>query len=962
MKPNQHPVLALVAFVALVAVILLAVAPVAVAAQEEAADTAAQDTAPAEPRPITPNDYGQWESLGFGQLSDNGEWMAVPISRVNDEDELRLRRVGSDSVVVIGYGGQPAFSEDGRWAAYIIGMSDDARERIQKRNERPKNSLGLMDLRSGDTTVVAGVSSFSFSDDGRFLAMRRYPAGEAKGDDERGADLVVRDLRTDLDVNFGNVGEFAWQEDGPYLAMTVNAPDNAGNGVRLWHAANGTIRTLESHPSDYVELRWRDDEDDLTVLRVVEDEDRTKPTHVVLAWTDVTGRTVKHAFDPAEREDFPADTRIVAYRTPDFSEDGDAVFLGVQEWEYTDEALERTETEGEGGTAEDEDEGEAEGEDEGEGEGSSPDDDDAGVEVWHSRDIDIIPRQKRTASRDRQENWLSVWHLEADRFVQLGEATMDDVRRVGDDAIAVATTDRPYERLRMFGPRYVDVYVIDVATGERRKVIERIEYFFGASPEGRYLLYLEDDHYLLYDIEDDRHVNITQGLPTVFVDTMDDHTVEQDPPFRLAGWTEDDRSVLLYDEYDVWEVGPDGSGERLTNGRADSVVHRYSRVDWEEGQDAIDPRAPVYYNITGQWSKKNGYAVASRLRRTPERVIFLDANVGWLQKADDADVFTYRVQSFDDSPDYFIARGSLREGEQLTNTNPFQSDYLWGHSELMEYENEWGRRLQGALFYPAGYDPTQRYPMITYIYEIRSPAVHAYSVPDETSEYNPAIWTAEGYIVFQPDIVYRDRNPGLSAVEALVPAVNTVNDMGIVDPDRIGLIGHSWGGYQTAFVPTQTDIFAAAVAGAPLTELTSMYLSIYWNTGSTDARIFEISQGRMEVPPWQDWESYDANSPVHNIESLNTPMLVMFGTEDGAVDWDQGTIFYNAARRADKDLVLLVYEDENHGLAKDANEKDYQRRILEWFGHYLKGEPAPDWITEGVPFLDQEEEGASPVS
>ena len=278
----------------------------------------------------------------------------------------------------------------------------------------------------------------------------------------------------------------------------------------------------------------------------------------------------------------------------------------------------------------------------------------------------------------------------------------------------------------------------------------------------------------------------------------------------------------------------------------------------------------------------------------------------------------------------------------------------------MEFENAWGRRLQGALFYPAGYDPSKRYPMITYIYEIRSPLVHNYYVPSEESEYNPAVWTAEGYFVFQPDIVYRDRNPGLSAVEALVPAVNTVIDMGVVDPERIGLIGHSWGGYQTAFVPTQTDLFAAAVAGAPLTELTSMYLSIYWNFGVTDARIFEISQGRMEVPPWQDWESYDMNSPVHHIESLNTPMLVMFGTEDGAVDWDQGTILYNAARRADKQLVLLVYEGENHNLAEDANQIDYHRRILEWFGHYLKGEPAADWITAGVPYLEQEEGAAKP--
>jgi dipeptidyl aminopeptidase/acylaminoacyl peptidase len=183
----------------------------------------------------------------------------------------------------------------------------------------------------------------------------------------------------------------------------------------------------------------------------------------------------------------------------------------------------------------------------------------------------------------------------------------------------------------------------------------------------------------------------------------------------------------------------------------------------------------------------------------------------------------------------------------------------------------------------------------------------------------------------------------------VVPAVDAVIARGDVDPARVGITGHSWGGYQTTFLATVSDRFAAAVAGAPLTELYSMYLSIYWNTGSTDARIFEISQGRMEVPPWEDLDSYLANSPVHHIRNMQTPLLMAFGDKDGAVDWQQGIVMYNAARREDKDFVLLVYPGENHGLAKKPNQIDYHRRSLEWFGHYLKGEPAPDWMVRGVP-------------
>jgi dipeptidyl aminopeptidase/acylaminoacyl peptidase len=104
----------------------------------------------------------------------------------------------------------------------------------------------------------------------------------------------------------------------------------------------------------------------------------------------------------------------------------------------------------------------------------------------------------------------------------------------------------------------------------------------------------------------------------------------------------------------------------------------------------------------------------------------------------------------------------------------------------------------------------------------------------------------------------------------------------------------------------------------------------------------------MEVPFWEDLDAYMRNSPLFSIQQLNTPLLVAFGDEDGAVDWHQGIELYNAARRAGKDMVLLVYEGENHSLAKKTNQLDYHRRIRQWFDHYLKGAPAPDWIARGM--------------
>ncbi|MGH7555241.1 MAG: alpha/beta hydrolase family protein, partial [Longimicrobiales bacterium] len=213
---------------------------------------------------------------------------------------------------------------------------------------------------------------------------------------------------------------------------------------------------------------------------------------------------------------------------------------------------------------------------------------------------------------------------------------------------------------------------------------------------------------------------------------------------------------------------------------------------------------------------------------------------------------------------------------------------------------------------------------------------------------------ANGYFVLMPDIVYRGREPGTSALEAVEPAVKAVVDRGLVDSARIGLVGHSWGGYQATYLPTRTRIFAAAVAGAPITNFLSFAGAIHWTPGNPEFDHWETGQARMDVPPWEDFEAYLRNSPIHKVQDLKTPMLMMFGDADGTVDWHQGIEFYNFARRAGRnDFVLLVYPGEDHGLRKKENQIDYHRRILQWFGHWLKGEPAPKWITEGVTWLDR---------
>jgi dipeptidyl aminopeptidase/acylaminoacyl peptidase len=909
----------------------------------------AQDTAK---RSLAPADYGKWESLGFAsQVSPDGKWFAYPIDRVNEENELRIAPLDRDTTIVVQYGQSPRFSRDGHWLAYAIGVSAKERAKLTKDKKPLHMRLGLRNLVTGDTLSVADVAGFTFSDDSRFLAMRRYTPEGAGSRKQRGVDLVVRDLAAGSETNFGNVSEYAWQDKGSLIAMLIDAEGEAGNGIELFNPVSGQLRMLESKKTRYESLTWREDHDDLAVMRVRGDDKRYKDsTYVVLAWRALAGkRPTAFVFDPDSTAGFPADMRVVTYAGIRWSDDARTLYFGIKEREKAKDTTtpkDSTAAPDSSKAPRDSAAGKADRKDAAE-EDEAP----STVQIWNAKDVDIYPEQKVSANQDRRRNHLIAWHLDDARFVRLGTELTEDVTLAKGDRWAIGTDRTPYERDAMFGSAYQDIYRIDVATGDATLVVKRVSYNFGPSSAGKYLLYLMQDQYWTYDLGRDKHTNVTAGLATSFVNLKDDHPVKQKPPFGTGGWTKDDRSVLAYDQYDIWEIRPDGSGAtRLTTGTPDSI--RYRRVRLDPDEKYVDMAKPVYLSATGDWSKQSGY---SRLAGGKlERLVWEDANIGRLAKAKDADVYLYVAQDFNRSPNFYVAGPTLTSARQVSHTNPFQNEYRWGRSELIEYKNDWGERLQGALFYPADYEPGTQYPMIVYIYEIRSPSVHQYVVPSNRSAYDPTVWTSQGYFVLQPDIIYRNRDPGRSAVAAIVPAVQRVLETGMVDPKKVGLTGHSWGGYQTAFVVTQTDIFAAAVAGAPLTDLVSMYLSVYWNTGSTDARIFEMSQGRMAVPFWEDIDAYVANSPVFHVEQLHTPLLVAQGTEDGAVDFNQGVEYYNAARRAGKDFVFLVYEGENHGNVQKANQIDYHNRIMEWFGHYLKGEAAPDWITKGVSYLDQE--------
>jgi dipeptidyl aminopeptidase/acylaminoacyl peptidase len=287
----------------------------------------------------------------------------------------------------------------------------------------------------------------------------------------------------------------------------------------------------------------------------------------------------------------------------------------------------------------------------------------------------------------------------------------------------------------------------------------------------------------------------------------------------------------------------------------------------------------------------------------------------------------------------------------VTDANPFIKEYAWGSKVLIDFTNSKGKKLQGTLTLPAGYQPGKKYPMLVYFYEIMSNTHHSFSMPVFDDRPQMSTYASNGYLVFQPDVVYDIGRPGTSAVDCVTSGVKKVIELGYADPKHIGLQGHSWGGYQSSYIVTQTDMFAAVVTGAPPTNLISFYDELYKQTGTVQQGIMELGQVRMgaNVTPWTAKDLYEQQSPVFNVQKIHTPFMILQGTADGAVDWDQGLEFFNAARRNGKEVIFLSYPNEPHHLAIKENQKDFQIRMKQYFDHYLKGAPAPGWMTDGVP-------------
>ena len=586
-------------------------------------------------------------------------------------------------------------------------------------------------------------------------------------------------------------------------------------------------------------------------------------------------------------------------------------------------------------------------------------DDKVNLDLWHWQDPLLQPMQAKRVGQERRRMMLCAFSLERNDVVPIGDESLDSVRLIADDgSVALGQSSQRWAKEVSWDGRYTDYYKIDTQTGVRRQVLERQRGKASVSPDGGWLLWFADRQWHAMNLATGERSVITKDVGVAF------YREDQDTPspardYGVAGWVEGGKQVLLNDRYDIWAVQLDGSGHAcLTDGvgRKKSLTFRYVNLDPE--QRFVDPKQKLLLSAFDNESKASGYFTETLAGSdVPYELVMLDKAFGRrLTKAKDEDRLLFTLSTFEEFPNLWTANTVFHGMRKLTDANPQQRNVRWGRAELVRWDSASGVPLSGILVKPEGFDARKQYPMLVYMYEKLSSGLHRYKAPRAGSSPNPSYYASNGYLFFMPDIVYRDGYPGQSCFECVVPGVLSLVAKGFVKRDAIGIAGHSWGGYQSAYLATRTNLFAAIESGAPVSNMVSAYGGIRWSTGMSRMFQYERTQSRIGGTLWRYPLRFLENSPIFTADKISTPMLILHNDQDGAVPWYQGIELFVALRRLGKEAYLCNYVGAGHGLRKRANRRDFSRRTAEFFAHHLKGERAPDWMKRGVPFVEKQRE------
>ncbi len=896
-------------------------------------------------------DVDIWNVIKNKTISPNGEYVMYSLEKGERDNHLKIKNSKATSVFEHERSEKGKFTYNSKFALFTIKAWKDSvtemKRRKVKKDKLPKDTLGIYNLEDNTLTKIANVKSYKIPE--KWSGYVAYYLTEIKKEKDttkeketdsikkdkfkkkktkkvskdNGYHLVLRNLITQKQDTFKYVKNFTFAEKGKRFAFTTTGQDSIIKaGVFVLNLENDKLTKInEAEKPKYYQLNFSESGKH---LGFIVDTDTTKiqiRPYELYHWKNGNTSAEKLIDDASS----PKGYKVSSDGILSFSKDDTKLYFGlatppiVRDTTLIDEEI-------------------------------------VNVEVWTYNEPRLYTVQELQVKNDRKKSYQTVIHLNtANKLVQLATTNYPN-SLLGDEGnanYALVRNPKPYQlESQWTGSRLSDYAVVNTTTGETKKELSKVTSSVRLSPKGKYAYGYNsaDSTWFAYSIASEKRLDLTKGK--MFYNELND-SPRHPGSYGSAGWTKDDASIIIYDRYDIWKFNPDnGSSSRLTNGREHKIRYRYVKLDNEKRY--IDESEKWLFTTFNEINKHSGYFEYNPKTNKGKQLVTGPYSYSRPIKAQQGKNLIFTQESFIEFPNIRYSDLSFKKQTVLSNANPQQDEYNWGTAELVNWTSLDGKALTGMLIKPENFDPNKKYPMIVNFYEKSSNGLFRHkALSAGRSTINYSFYTSRGYVIFNPDVYYRIGYPGESAYNCVIPGVTSLIEKGFIDKDNIGTQGHSWGGYQIAYLVTRTNIFKAAESGAPVANMISAYGGIRWWTGLSRQFQYEHTQSRIGGTPWEYPSRYIENSPIFNIDKINTPLLIMHNDADGHVPWYQGIEFFVSLRRLGKPSWFLNYNGEPHWPVKLQNRKDFNIRMAQFFDYYLQGKPKPVWMERGVPAIEK---------
>ena len=898
--------------------------------------------------------YDDWKSLSNISIDDNGRFTVAIIRPQEGDSKLFIQDLKKKRNFEYNRISSFSLSTDGKHTVALLKapFADTRKAKIDKKkpDEMPKDSLLIIDNETFTYYVLPDVKSYKTSQElGNYVAyattlvpdtttvpvdttsvttdsIKSKPKKKDIG--KKKEVVVLHNLTTQQQDTLQNTKDYIFNKYGNSFAAIIEPEKKDSTetpGVIFIDLNKFTKKRISNEKVEYKSLRFDNAGDQLVYLSTKDTSKVEQKVFVVRYFKNNTDSAIVLA--DTSKVELPEHWIFNENSNPYFSENGERIIIG------TAPRLTPKDT-------------------------TIVDFEVASLDIWHWKDPFLQPQQLKSLSNDLKRTFTSVIELDNNnKFTILGneEIPYTNISNENNGQFALLITDVPYRLESQWTSNRYDAWIYNFKTGETTPVGTSMIGRPSLSEKGNYVYWFDLDkgHWFVYDNNTAQTVNVTESIPVNFWDEKND--VPSEPgPYGMAVWGKDDAYMLVYDAYDIWKIDPQNKTKAINItehlGRKDSITFRYLNTDKEKR--FVEPNETLLLEAFDNKTKEGGfYSYNPKQKRSTIKKLVLDKyTYSTGAKSKNSDVVVYEKSNFNTSPNLYVTTNWWKTSEKLTDINPQMNDYKWGTPELFSWTSYDGEPLQGIVYKPEDFDESKKYPVMIYFYERHSDNLYRYMSPaPSASTINIPVFSSNDYIVFTPDIKYKVGQPGKDAYNSVVSGAEALAKNNWVDKDNMAIQGQSWGGYQVAYLVTQTDMFKAAGAGAPVSNMTSAYGGVRWESGRSRQSQYERGQSRLGTTLSESLQTYIDNSPLFFADKVNTPLLIMHNDNDGAVPWYQGIELFMALRRLNKPVWMLQYNNEAHNLMERRNRKDLSIRLQQFFDHYLKGAPAPMWMTHGLP-------------